>query len=154
MFTVRTDHDALRWLMTIFDSTGRPIRWRLWLSEFDFTVKYRPDLVLQVPDALSRVLSPEGNDDKPTDNEAPTYSNQEAVFVTTRRKAANATPKRPATTARKQITRKRTARTPTDARSMNTKDTAKLTEEERLLTDFQQNHIGHSTKNDDEAIDD
>ena len=38
-FTVRTDHDALRWLMKISDSTGRLMRWRLRLSVFDFTVK-------------------------------------------------------------------------------------------------------------------
>ena len=37
---------------------------------------------------------------------------------------------------------------------MNTKGTADLTEEERLLTDFQQKHIDHNTTNDDEAIDD
>ena len=37
---------------------------------------------------------------------------------------------------------------------LHTKDTAELTDEERLLTDFQQNHIDHNTTNDDEAIDD
>ena len=52
-FTVRSDHDALRQLMTISDSTARLILWRLRLSNFDLTVKYRPDLVHQVPDALS-----------------------------------------------------------------------------------------------------
>ena len=44
-FTVRTDHDALRWLMTISDSTGSLVRWRLRLSEFDLTVKYHPGLL-------------------------------------------------------------------------------------------------------------
>ena len=37
---------------------------------------------------------------------------------------------------------------------MNTKGAAKLTDEERLLTDFQQNHIHRNKTNDDEAIDD
>ena len=37
---------------------------------------------------------------------------------------------------------------------MNTKGTAELTDEERILSDFQQNHIDHNTKKDDEAIDD
>ena len=59
-FTVRTDHDALGWLMTISDSTGRLMRWQLRFSVFEFTVKYRPGLVHQVPDALSRVLTPHG----------------------------------------------------------------------------------------------
>ena len=90
-FTVRTDHDALRWLMSISDSTGRLMRWRLRLYEFDFTVKYRPGLVHQVPDALSRDLTPDGNDNKPIDDEVPTYGDHESVLLTTRRKAANST---------------------------------------------------------------
>ena len=130
------------------------MRWRLRLSEFDFTVKYRPGLVHQIPDALSRILTPEGNDDKAIDDEVPTYGDHKDVFVTTREKAAVVTPHRPATNAKKPMTRKRTARTPTDAMRLHTKDTAELTDEERLLTDFQQNHIDHNKKNDDEAIDD
>ena len=51
-FTVRTGHDALRWLMTISESSCRLMRWRIRLSEFDFTVKYHTGLVHQVPDAL------------------------------------------------------------------------------------------------------
>ena len=57
-FTVRKDHDALRWLMTLTDSSQRLMRWRLRLSEFDFTIQYRPAIVNQVPDALSRIISP------------------------------------------------------------------------------------------------
>ena len=154
MLILRTDHNALRWLMTISDSTGRLTRWRIPLSEFDFTVKYRPGLVHQVPDALSRGLTPEGNDDKPIDDEVPSYSEHEAILVTTRRKVANVTPNRPAMMARKQITRKRTAGTPADAGRMNTKSAADLTDEERLLTEFRQNHINHNTTNDDETIED
>ena len=135
-FTVMTDHDALRWLMTISDSTGRLMRRRLRLSEFEFTVKYRPGQVHQVPDALSRVLTPEGNDDKPIDDEVPTYGAHKAVLVTTRRKVANVPPNRPATTTRIRTTRKRTARAPPDARRRNTKGSAELADAERLLTDF------------------
>ena len=153
-FTVRTDHDVLRWLMTISDSTGCLMRWRLRLSEFDFTVKYRPGLVQQVPDAISRIFTPEGNHDKPIDEEVPTYGDHEAVFVRTRQKAANVTPKQSTATAGTRITQKQSARTPTDAGKMNTKGTAELTDGERLLTDFQRNHIDHKTTNDDEAIDD
>ena len=36
---------------------------------------------------------------------------------------------------------------------MNTKGTTDLTDAERLLTDFQQNHIDHKTTNDDDTID-
>ena len=115
-FTVRTEHDALRWLMTIFDATARLLRRRLRFSELEFTDKYSPGLVQQVPDALSRVLIPEENDDAPIDEEVPTYCDHEGVFVTTRRKLANSTRNPPAIIARKRTTRKRTARTPTDAR--------------------------------------
>ena len=128
--------------------------WRLRLPEFDFTVKYRPGLVHQVPDALSRVLTPYGNDDKSIEDEVPTYGDHEAVFVTTRRKAGNFTQDPPVTTERERNNRKRMARTPTVARRMNTRDTAELTDEERLLTDFQQNHTDHNTTNDDEAKED
>ena len=44
-FTIRTDHDALRWLTTLTDSSGRLMRWRLRLSESDFTITYRPGRV-------------------------------------------------------------------------------------------------------------
>ena len=37
---------------------------------------------------------------------------------------------------------------------MNTKSPADLTDEERLLTEFEQNHIYHNTTNDNEAIED
>ena len=68
------------------------MRWRLRLSEFEFTVKYRPGLVHQILNALSSVLKPERNDDKPIDGEVPTYGDHDAVLVTTIRKVANVTP--------------------------------------------------------------
>lgn len=89
-FTVRTDHDALRWLLTISDATGRLMRWRLRLSEFDFAITYRPGLVHQVPDALSRVLTPRGVEPNPVDDEVPTYGDHEPVLVTTRARSAAA----------------------------------------------------------------
>ena len=49
-FVVRTDHDALGWRFTLNDSSGRLMRWRLRLSEFDFEIQYRPGPVHQVPD--------------------------------------------------------------------------------------------------------
>ena len=62
-FTVRTDHDALRWLMSLTESSGRLTRWRLRLAEYDFTIQYCPGRVHQVPDALSRLISPRVADD-------------------------------------------------------------------------------------------
>ena len=96
-FTVRTDHDALRWIMTLTDSSGRLLRCRLRLSEFDFTTTYRPGRVNQVPDALYRLISPDGNDDKAIDDEVTTYGDHEHTLATTRQRAAN-TPETPRTT--------------------------------------------------------
>ena len=62
-FTVRTGHDALRWLMSLTETSGRLTRWRLRLAENDFTIQYRPGRVHQVPDALSRLVSPKITND-------------------------------------------------------------------------------------------
>ena len=62
-FTVRPDHAALRWVMPLTKSSGRITRWRLRLAEYDFTIQYDPWRVHQVPDALSRLVSPRVSDD-------------------------------------------------------------------------------------------
>ena len=76
-FTVRTDHDALPWLASRTESSGRLNRWRLRLAEYDFTIPYRPGRVHQVPDPLSRLVSPKVTDDpRPTvevDDKTPTF---------------------------------------------------------------------------------
>ena len=83
-FTVRTYQGAQRWLMTLTDSSGRLMRWRLRLSEFDFTIEYRPGIVHRVPDALYHIISSQGNEDRPVDDEVPTSEDHEYVLVTTR----------------------------------------------------------------------
>ena len=53
-FTLITDHQALRWLLTRKEQTGRIQRWLWELLEFDFDVEYIPGPQNHVPNALSR----------------------------------------------------------------------------------------------------
>jgi len=71
-FTVRTDHDALTWILSITPSEGRLARWRLRLAEFDLDVQYRPGIKNLVPDALSRIETT-GVDTRALDEEIPTF---------------------------------------------------------------------------------
>ena len=56
-------------------------------------IQHRPGIVHQVPDAFSRIISPQGNEGRPVDDEVPTYGDQNNVLVTTRtrKRAANVT---------------------------------------------------------------
>lgn len=53
-FTVRTDHTDLTLLLTMWDATGKLVRWRIWLSEFDFQVVHRYGIQHQSANAPSR----------------------------------------------------------------------------------------------------
>ena len=81
-FTMGSDHDALRWLLTLTDPSGRLMRWRLRLSEFDFEIHYRSGRVHQVPDALSRLISP-STDNKPVGDEIPTFGDHQGPVPVT-----------------------------------------------------------------------
>jgi hypothetical protein len=52
--TIITDHQALRWLMTIKSPTGRLARWALQLQPYNLTIKYTPGKTNVVADTLSR----------------------------------------------------------------------------------------------------
>ena len=43
------------------------------MMEVDYEIVYRPGRVHQVPDALSRFLQPESDEDNEVDDEIPTY---------------------------------------------------------------------------------
>ena len=43
-FRIYTDHQPLKWLLGITDTSGRLARWRLRLSEFDYSVDYKKDI--------------------------------------------------------------------------------------------------------------
>lgn len=96
-FTVRTDHDALRWLMSLTETSGRLTGWRLRLAEYDFETLYRPVRVLQVLDAMSRLVQPSDplRPQKPVDDDVPTLEPvtqpSKLILVTTRRLARGTT---------------------------------------------------------------
>lgn len=53
-FIVRTDHNALKWLMNVKDHNGRLMRWALTLMEYDFEIQHVKGKTNFVADALSR----------------------------------------------------------------------------------------------------
>ena len=53
-FTLITDHEPLRWLMTTQKLTGKMARWSLLLQEYDFTVQHRAGVDNTNADCLSR----------------------------------------------------------------------------------------------------
>lgn len=54
-FTIRTDHESLRWNLNMADATGKLSRWRLRLQELEFDVVHREVIKHQTADALSRL---------------------------------------------------------------------------------------------------
>lgn len=54
-FKVLTDHKPLQWMMNLREPNSRLTRWRLRLSEYDFTVVYKKGKFNTNADALSRV---------------------------------------------------------------------------------------------------
>lgn len=53
--TVRTDHQALRWILDLNESTGFLAHWRLRLMESEFEIQHRPGRKNMVANALSRL---------------------------------------------------------------------------------------------------
>ena len=56
-FLVVTDHQALKWLWSLCDPSGRLARWVLHLSQYDFSIEHRRGQDIPHVDALSRDAS-------------------------------------------------------------------------------------------------
>lgn len=54
-FKIMTDHRPLQGIMNIKEPNSRLTRWRLRLSEYDYTVIYKPGKINSNADALSRI---------------------------------------------------------------------------------------------------
>ena len=54
-FTVHTDHKPLKGIANLKDQTSRLAKFRHKLSEYDFTIEYKPGKNNEVADALSRL---------------------------------------------------------------------------------------------------
>ena len=56
-FVLHTDQESLSWLFNIQDPSGKLLRWRLRLAEFDFEIKYKLGKLNTQADALSRLAT-------------------------------------------------------------------------------------------------
>ena len=57
-FLVRSDHQALRWLFSLKEPGGRIARWIEVMSEYNFSIEYRPGKQHNNEDGMSRCLDP------------------------------------------------------------------------------------------------
>ena len=53
-FTVLSDQEALKWLMSLRELRGRLARWMCEIQDYDFVVEYKPGEFMAVADTLSR----------------------------------------------------------------------------------------------------
>lgn len=81
-FVVRSDREALRWMMVLSGTHGRLDRWRITLTTFHFTVQYRPGMKSQVSEAPSLCIEEDGSDPDEQEN-MPGFGDGD-VLVTTR----------------------------------------------------------------------
>ena len=72
-FLIRTDQDALTWLLNLTTPSGRLLRWKLRIQEYYYDITHQPGAQHKAADALSRILT-DGTDRRPLDDEVPTVN--------------------------------------------------------------------------------
>lgn len=70
-FVVRSDHQALVWLYSLKEPSGKVARWLEILAQFDFVIEYRAGAKQGHCDALSRCQNPQDCDCPDIDNSEP-----------------------------------------------------------------------------------
>lgn len=65
-FTIRTDHNALRWLQSFKEPEGQVARWLETLAQYDYKIQHRPGKKHTNADALSRKSPAETPDNSET----------------------------------------------------------------------------------------
>lgn len=79
-FTVRTDHSTPRWILNLFEATGKLTRFLPQLSKYYFTVIHSPGVKLQQADALPQ-LQTDGLENSPVDDDIPVIASEQIVPV-------------------------------------------------------------------------
>lgn len=72
-FTLRTEPEALCWLLNLAHVSDRLARCRLRLAEYGYDIEYRPIIERQLADGASRLRS-DGGDETPLEEEMPCFS--------------------------------------------------------------------------------
>lgn len=75
-FTIITDHKALKYIFNKSDAEGRMARWKIFLSEYDFTILDRPGKKHANADLLSRAY--DGDGEEPMDD---TFSDEDLMLL-------------------------------------------------------------------------
>ena len=75
-FTVRTDHNALKWLQSFKEPEGQVARWLETLAQYDYKIEHRPGKKHQNADALSRNPLPVAVPDQAVETNAVDSSNR------------------------------------------------------------------------------
>lgn len=80
IFTIQTDHEALREILTTVYATGELAGWRLRLSEFEFYIVNRTDTKQEGADTMSRSKT-KCEDKAALDEKVPVFTVLEAFFA-------------------------------------------------------------------------